>query len=557
MTFNIRQKLLFLSIIPLIVNAVIIVSVLNWNNVHELDRLLTWERGELIKTQKAELASYLRMGRTAIQALYDADVNGENKAQAADILRAMRFADDGYFFIYDSNGINKMHPMKPELEGKNLLGLTDVNGVRVIADLIKSAKSGDGYLYFDWNKPSIKANAPKLGYAEYLSKWDWLLGTGVYIDDIDTKLALDQQLQSDKIGNDTQFILITAFLVLLISVIVINYIIGKALHPLRHTVNQLNEIAQGDGDLTQRLSPKGQDEIAKLGHAFNAFMDKLQPLILKIQASSLHVQQAAIELDTQTSHSNETMSHHSQETEKVVTAVTQMAATSREVASNTNLTSDQITQANQQIEDAEKEVDQAIGSINELVNEVNLTSEAISALSEQTDHITKVLQVIGEIADQTNLLALNAAIEAARAGEQGRGFAVVADEVRSLAGRTQNSTQEINTMLSELNSGVRTAVTTMKSSQQRGVKTVEDSALIQTRLNAIRDAISMVHDMGLHTATAAEEQNAVAEDINQNLVAIQDIVHELSADLRQSTGISSSLALAGADLRQLVGSFKV
>jgi methyl-accepting chemotaxis protein len=286
-------------------------------------------------------------------------------------------------------------------------------------------------------------------------------------------------------------------------------------------------------------------------------MDKLQPLMKEVQESSVSVRQAAKDLDQQSGRSVDTIHHHSQETEKVVTAVTEMAATSREVATNTNATSDAITSANTQISDAQKEVAQAINSINELMNEVNATSEAIQSLSEQTGRITSVIEVIGGVAEQTNLLALNAAIEAARAGEHGRGFAVVADEVRSLASRTQTSTQEINEMLTALQSGVKNAVTTMAASQDRGEKTVKDSSVIQDRLSEIQDAVGTIHDMGIQTASAAEEQSAVAEDINQNLVAIQQIVVELSDDLQRSDQISSALAASGKQVKDLVGNFKV
>ncbi|MCE7616749.1 methyl-accepting chemotaxis protein, partial [Vibrio fluvialis] len=309
--------------------------------------------------------------------------------------------------------------------------------------------------------------------------------------------------------------------------------------------------------LTARLKVESHDEVGEVAQAFNAFMDKLHPLIVDLRTSAQDVQSAAADLDVQTTQSSQQMNSHCMETDKVVAAVTEMSATAREVANNTNSTAQAIDSANRQIMDAQKEVNLAIEGIGELVNEVNLTSDAIQELSQQTEQITKVLNVIGDIAEQTNLLALNAAIEAARAGEQGRGFAVVADEVRSLASRTQNSTQEIGEMLQSLHQGVSKAVSSMALSQDRGEKTALESVQIKDSLSGISDAVSVIHDMGIQTASAAEQQSAVAEDINQNLVSIQQIVNELSDNLQRSESISTRLAQSGQQMGNLVGHFKL
>ncbi|ENM3897366.1 chemotaxis protein [Vibrio cholerae] len=552
-----RTKLLLLTVVPLILITALMTIVNSWSAHNALEQELNQYREQLIDSKKAELKAYLMMGVTTVKALYESDKQGENKEAAKTLLKAMRFDSDGYFFAYNSQGINILHAINPALEGKNLYGMKDENGVEVIAGLIRSSKSGDGFLNFSWHKPTINAQAPKLGYAEYLPKWDWVLGTGIYIDDIDIQVAEFRAQREAQSAEQLWSILGLSVVGLIITIIVVSLLVSCGVAPLQHVVASLQDVAAGEGDLTVRLKVESQDEVGEVAKAFNAFMDKLHPLIQDIRTSAEEVQYAAGELDSQTTQSSQQMNDHSLETDKVVTAVTEMSATAREVANNTNETSQAIESANSQIIEAQEEVNRAIEGIGELVHEVNLTSEAIQELSQQTEQITNVLNVIGGIADQTNLLALNAAIEAARAGEQGRGFAVVADEVRSLASRTQNSTQEISDMLSALHQGVSKAVSSMSISQQRGEKTAQESALIKERLAGISQSVGTIQDMGIQTASAAEQQSAVAEDINQNLVAIQQIVNQLSENLQISESISTRLAQSGQQMGNLVSHFKL
>ncbi|MCS0430569.1 methyl-accepting chemotaxis protein [Vibrio diabolicus] len=557
MVLKSRNKLLLITLIPLLLITTLISVVYYINSSKSLEAELARDRQELIETKKKELQAYMMMGVTAIKPLYDTDVNGSNKEAAKEILKAMRFESDGYFFAYDSQGVNTLHAIKPSLEGKNLYDLKDENGVAVIAGLIDASQKGDGFLYFSWHKPTIDAQAPKLGYAEYLSKWDWVLGTGVYIDDIDQQVAMHRELKTQELKEHTLSAVLISVVGLIITSVLTSIVVSKGIQPLQHVAASLKDVAAGGGDLTARLKVESQDEVGEVAAAFNEFMDKLHPLMQDIHRSATTVQTVSQSLNTQTSQASGQMQDHCLETDKVVTAVTQMSMTAKEVASNTNATAQAIEDANSQVTAAQHEVEQAIEGITELVREIDSTSDAISELSLQTEKITKVLDVIGEIAEQTNLLALNAAIEAARAGEQGRGFAVVADEVRSLASRTQNSTHEIGDMLKQLQNGVSRAVSTMSVSQKRGVKTAEESALIQQSLSGVHHSIGTIRDMGIQTASAAEEQSAVAEDINQNLVAIQQIVNNINETLQHAESISTQLSQSGTEIHGLVGNFKL
>lgn len=552
-----KTKLLLLTVIPLVIITSIVTWVFYRSGVQNLEQELTQYRHDLIETRKAELKSYILMGVTAVKPLYDADHHGENQALAKQILKAMRFGEDGYFFGYNSQGVTVLHGMNASLEGKNLYGLKDENGLLVIQEIIKTAKEGDGYLEFSWNKPSLHKAVQKLGYQQYLSKWDWILGTGVYIDDIDHQVASYRANREAQLYSQTWYAIGLSVFGLIITIIVVSWIISRGVKPLKHIAESLQDVATGEGDLTARLAVESQDEIGDAARAFNQFMDKIHSMIKEVSRAETGIAQAVVSLNQQNAQANQQMSEHSLETDKVVTAVTEMSATAREVAQNTNSTAHAIESANEQISAAQHEVNDAVKGIDALVKEVNTTSDAIAELSAQASQITKILSVIGDIAEQTNLLALNAAIEAARAGEQGRGFAVVADEVRSLAGRTQVSTQEIGDMLGTLNHGVEKAVKSMQVSQERGEQTAKDSQAIRSSLSGIAQVVSTIQEMGIQTASAAEEQSLVAEDINQNLVHIQQIVNELGEGVHQSVEIGESLAASGNEMSALVGHFKI
>ncbi len=552
-----RTKLLLLTVFPLILITAISSTVYYWIGQNSLKQEIKNYEQDLTNSRKHELQAYLLMGVTSIKALYESDQQGENKELAKQILKSMRFDNDGYFFAFDSNGVNTLHAMNPELEGKNLYGLKDENGLAVIASLIKSAKQGDGFLSFSWMKPSVNQARPKLGYAEYLPKWDWIIGTGVYVDDIESQIAEYQSKRTEALYEQTLFALGLSVIGLILTCISVSILVNRGIAPLQHVVTSLKEVAAGGGDLTARLKVESQDEVGQVAAAFNDFMDKLHPLVADIRRSSEGVIGSAKELKSQSVQSSQKMNDHCIETDKVVTAVTELSATAREVANNTNATAQAIESANTQITDAQKEVNLAIESISALISDVDLTSEVIKELSVNAVQITNVLKVIGDIAEQTNLLALNAAIEAARAGEQGRGFAVVADEVRSLAYRTQNSTEEIGEMLNALNRGVDKAVSSMKASQKKGIKTATESDQIKERLAGIAASVSVIQDMGIQTASAAEQQSAVTEDINQNLVNIQQIVNELNESLNSTETISLCLNDSGENMESLVRNFKV
>jgi len=327
--------------------------------------------------------------------------------------------------------------------------------------------------------------------------------------------------------------------------------------PIQIMGQSLDDIAKGEGDLTKRLAIHTHDEIGQLGESFNVFVSKLQSIISNVADVTNDVKNASSDINSQTKLFENKLLNHNHETDLVATAITEMSATSHEVAKNTTQVAESTHTATLEVAKAQECVDISLSEVSNLMGEINLAADQVNSLSEQSKKIDSVLSVIGGIAEQTNLLALNAAIEAARAGEQGRGFAVVADEVRSLASRTQLSTHEISEMLSELHNLVGAAVDAMQASQASCNRSVESSRDISQSLGAVTTSVTTINDMSTQIATAATEQSSVTEEINRNVFAIQEIVNELTQASKTTSEVSHHLAGRGENLGQLIGQFKV
>ena len=327
--------------------------------------------------------------------------------------------------------------------------------------------------------------------------------------------------------------------------------------PLRHTVQAMDDIAAGEGDLTRRMEARGRDEIADLANAFNRFAEKMRHSVAHVGDSTVQLSSAAEELSQITRDTNEGAQRQQQETEQVATAMNEMTATVQEIARNAASAANAAQEADGEAGDGQKVVEDTIGRISRLADEVERASGVIGQLEQSSTRISTVIDVIREISEQTNLLALNAAIEAARAGDAGRGFAVVAEEVRGLANRTQASTEEIRTMIEDVQNSSREAVERMTTSREQAQSTSEEAQAAGESLNAITRSISVITDMNTQIASAAEQQGQVAEEINRNVVNINDASAQTAAGGSQTATASDELARLAAQLQSMVSQFRV
>ena len=371
----------------------------------------------------------------------------------------------------------------------------------------------------------------------------------------DTLAYNDEKLLEEETVAMETVMIIGSLIAIAIGVFVAIFISRMIAAPLRNVVDRAQSIAGGDltGD---PLKVSGDDEITELTVAINEMSSGLRNMVQQVSGATGQLGSAAEEMSAVTMQTSQGIEEQRAQTDELATAMNEMAATVQEVARHALEAANGASTANDESSNGRQVVNDAVNTIDSLSQAIGKAAEAIQRVEADSDRIGTVLDVIRGIAEQTNLLALNAAIEAARAGEQGRGFAVVADEVRTLAGRTQDSTQEIQTMIESLQAGSKEAVQLMDQSREQSQMGVEQTAKAGDALSAIADAVEGINDMNTQIASAAEEQNSVAEEINRNVVSISQVADESAQGAEQTARASEDLAKLATDLQQMVAQFK-
>lgn len=359
----------------------------------------------------------------------------------------------------------------------------------------------------------------------------------------------------DQVTNSQTIIIVIALVAIAAAVLISFLVIGSIRKPLNQVVEVIGNVA--DGDLTRSINVERQDELGSLGDSVNNLVAKLRQILGSIASSSEQLAASAEQTENIAREGHQSINSQREQTELVATAMAEMTATVNEVANSANSTLQEVQGANAETQTGQEIVRQNIATINSLASEIESASGVIYKLNEYSDNIGSVLDVIRGIADQTNLLALNAAIEAARAGEQGRGFAVVADEVRTLASKTQESTSEIQGMIERLQNGTKDAVTVMEKSQDEARISVDQTAKAGKALESITRAVGVINDMSTHIASSAEEQSAVTNEMHENITTISSLADQTAQGSNESLDASQQLAKLAAELKQMVSQFKI
>ncbi|MCG7938815.1 MAG: methyl-accepting chemotaxis protein [Candidatus Thiodiazotropha lotti] len=354
----------------------------------------------------------------------------------------------------------------------------------------------------------------------------------------------------------TQIGTMTVIGILILTALCVFFVI-RIIHPINDLKTTMQDIAEGEGDLTQRLPEKGSDEINQVASAFNLFVSKIQNTLIQTCDSMNELNSATATLSGLAQQNSESVNMQRLETQQVATAITEMAATVEEIAHSADSAASAAREANNEATEGKDAMNDTVNAIDSMAAEVTHAADVINRLEADSESIGSVLDVIRGIADQTNLLALNAAIEAARAGEQGRGFAVVADEVRTLAKRTQDSTSEIHGIIENLQSGTRNAAQVMSGGLTAAKQTVETAGRAGNALNNIVQSVTTILDMNTQIATASEQHTTVTHEIDRSVVRISEVSETAAEGSSKTADKSQELSNLGAKLKALVTQFKL
>lgn len=513
-------------------------------------------RHNTLETEKKRLVTIIESARSMIKPYIDMPGDTGLKDALA-LINLLRYdKGKGYIFTYDLKGV-RLQSGSGKGIGKNFWNNQDKKGNYITQNVIKAAQDGTGYTTYYFVKPGETEPSPKYSYSLLIPKWNIVISTGFYIDDVDVALseinnAVDE-VAKDAIINS----LVIFFIALLIVAATVFWAIQRLYQPLINLRESVSGLAEGEGDLTRKLPASRLRMLNRIAGDFNIFLDAMAGDIRNLKDTSAELNNIA-DLSRDQQVQLESLSNQQKdETVQVAAAIDEMSSTSNEIASTAEQTRESASSVEREIQGVLQQVNLSNEQLDNLNVLMSGVEGSINELGQNVELIHSVLSVIQGISEQTNLLALNAAIEAARAGEQGRGFAVVADEVRSLAKRSQDSTVEIKEILDKLQSSAEKTVQDMSRSDEQRVIVTEAMGRIREIIGSSNEAIKQLSEMNVQVATAASEQSAVSNELAERINGIASLADDIGSGSTQARAQFESLEEQSKLIAQMTNKFTV
>jgi len=492
--------------------------------------------GTALGTASNILAHYQRQASEGHLSLAQA------QQQALQAIGTLRYLGDNYLLVLDLDYHMLMHPTAPALVGKSVTDFKDVNGKAFARDMIETARSRtQGTVDYWFPRAAGGASAYKVSEVSLFKPWGWVLASGIHPQDVRDEVNQVLRLPAVVVG-----------LALLALVLFAWLLVRSITQPLNDTVSALARATAGHTDLTLRLPVAGEDELSQVSRSFNSLVLAAHDVTASVVEASHAIARASDELGDITRAAQADMAAQQQETDSVVAAMNQMVSTVQEVAQNASVAARATEDAERQASAGRGTVDETVGAIGVLAGGLQDSRRVVDRLAVDSGSVAQVLEVITTIAEQTNLLALNAAIEAARAGEHGRGFAVVADEVRGLAMRTQQSTLEIQRIIDRVQAGASEAAQQIGANVVAAEHPVQASARAGQALERITASAATVSQMTLQIASASEEQAATADEINRSITRIHEAASAGTRTLQRTGEACAGLKQVSRQLQEQV-----
>ncbi len=537
---SIRQR--FFLLVSLALAAIIVVAI---------STILIFENA-LYEFKKHGVSQIVVTSTAVAEYFHEQETSGamsreEAQTHALELVGKMRYDGKNYIAIGDFDYHLLSHPMK-EITNTDLSGLKDGFGTPLIDLHMKSMDNPQeqGFSYYWWVKPGETKPKEKYAFQKRFAPWDWYFGSGDYSDAID-------DVVNETTYVATRLIIAAGVVLFVISILLIRSI----LIPLRTTVKTMGDINSDTMDLTLRLGEDGNDELVDVAKNFNQLQSNVKGVIVDMNEGNDDLTGLSNSLVVVAKNSQMGNEQQRAELDQLVTAVNQISVTVNEVASNTSQAAEMASTASERMEESRSDIDTSLVSMDDLSSAISESKDTMQELLQTADQVNKVLVVINGIAEQTNLLALNAAIEAARAGEQGRGFAVVADEVRSLAGRVQESTQEIDGIIQSIHRGAGQTSENIDKVVNIAGETGSKVKNTGAALSEVVDLVTHISDLNMQIATAAEQQAATTEEINRNVVAINDLSHDMVDDEKRVNDAVTNLTEMVKKNTEIIARFTV